>query len=188
MVLVLAGCETPPPSPTVLVCREGVNCAQQPRGTVTYDAAQAVPDRDPEGRIAALEVLAKEDPTAAYDLALRLFRGDGFPRDSYQALQWMRSAAERGDQRAQLALGRLYMSGLEEMGQDLNEADVWLGLAAGRGNAEAKRLLAEVTQAREDDAYLRRRIAVWQQATRNDWYNGWTYRWSWNGRNRRWQY
>ncbi|MCK5437659.1 MAG: sel1 repeat family protein, partial [Desulfobulbaceae bacterium] len=98
--------------------------------------SKAVPDADPEGRIPALEALAQQDPRAAYDLGLRFFRGDGVRQDSYQAIQWMRNAAERGDIDAQKALGRLYLTGLEEMGSDPQEAEKWLRIAAGRGDKE----------------------------------------------------
>ncbi|WP_205624888.1 tetratricopeptide repeat protein [Geminicoccus roseus] len=170
------------------VCREGSGCAEQPRDLTTFDPSEAVPDRDPDGRIAALEELAATDPSAAYDLALRLFRGDGFPRDSYKALQWMRRAAERGDVRAQLALGRVYMGGLEEMGPDLKEADTWLSLAAAAGDPEAKELQAEVQDALADETYYQDRYGYWRDAAYAGWYRGWRYGWIWSPRWHRWYY
>ena len=101
--------------------------------------------------ITTLQELAKNDPKAAYDLSLRYFRGDGIPQDSYQALLTMRDAAESGLLEAQKALGRLYLTGLEEMGSDLNEAHKWLSIAAGRGDKEAVDLLEKVTSARKSD-------------------------------------
>lgn len=101
--------------------------------------------------LSTLQELATKDPRAAYDLSLRYFRGDGVPQDSYQALQTMRTAAERGLLDAQKALGQLYLTGLEEMGSDLNEAHKWLSIAAGRGDKEASDLLEEVTSARAND-------------------------------------
>ena len=53
-----------------------------------------------------------------------------------QALEQWRSAADAGDDRAMLALGRLYVQGLGAP-QDFVEAHKWLNLAASRGNAEA---------------------------------------------------
>jgi TPR repeat protein len=88
----------------------------------------------------------EKDPRAAYDLGLRYFRGDGVRQDSYQALKWMRDAAERGYLKAQTAVGRLYLMGLEEMGSDPAEAEKWLSIAAGRGDKEAKTLLAQATR------------------------------------------
>ncbi|MYD95039.1 MAG: hypothetical protein F4Y02_15415 [Chloroflexi bacterium] len=52
------------------------------------------------------------------------------------ALEHWRSAAGAGDERAMLALGRLYVQGLGAP-QDFVEAHMWLNLAASRGNAEA---------------------------------------------------
>lgn len=179
----LTGCSGPSQPQTVTVC-QGNACRQQDAAVVTHDPAQAVPDSDPDGRIASLQALATEQPSAAYDLGLRLYRGDGVPQDSYQALRWMRDAAERGDRRAQTALGRLYFTGLQEMGQDLQEAEHWLTLAAGRGDTEAAALLADVRRARADNVAFRRRLAELRAATAYDWASGWAYRWYWDPRSR----
>ncbi len=183
----LVGCATPPApeSNTVRLC-DSSGCEEVDKSTARFDPSSTVPDADPEGRMPALEQLAKEDPRAAHDLALRLFRGDGVRRNSYQALQWMRDAAERGDLGAQKALGRLYLTGLEEMGSDPREAEKWLSIAAGRGDKEAEELLVEASAARqnEDAAYqLRTR---WQPVFYNSWYSGYRYYWRW--RNGRWVY
>ena len=53
-----------------------------------------------------------------------------------EALKQWQSAASDGDDRAMLALGRLYQRGLGAP-QDFVEAHKWLNLAASRGNAEA---------------------------------------------------
>lgn len=106
---------------------------------------------DPQISIPALQELAAKDPRAAYDLSLRYFRGDGVAQDSYLALQTMRDAGERGVLEAQKALGQLYMTGLEEMGSDLQEAQKWLSIAASRGDKEASQLLEKVTSARENE-------------------------------------
>jgi TPR repeat protein len=95
-------------------------------------------------------------PEAQYNLALMLFRGDGVARQPYQALQWMRRAGRNGVLAAQKAVGRLYMTGLEEMGQDLQEAQAWLSLAAGRGDAEARRWLGQVQQALDAERHANR--------------------------------
>jgi TPR repeat protein len=60
----------------------------------------------------------RQDPRAAYDLGLKYFRGDGLRQDSYPALKWMREAAEHGNLKAQKVIGRVYLTGLEEMGPD----------------------------------------------------------------------
>ncbi len=183
----LVSCATPtaPNKDTVRLCDSG-GCEEVDKNTARFDPSRSVPDADPEGRIPALEALAKEDPRAAHDLALRLFRGDGVRKDSYKALQWMRDAAERGDLGAQKAVGRVYLTGLEEMGSDPREAETWLTIAAGRGDEEAAQLLIEATEARknEDAAYqLRTR---WQPVFYNYWYSGYPYYWRW--RNGVWVY
>ena len=53
-----------------------------------------------------------------------------------EALTQWRAAADAGDQRAMLALGRLYVQGLGVL-QDYVEAHKWLNLAASRGEAAA---------------------------------------------------
>lgn len=81
----------------------------------------------------------------------------------------MRDAGERGELRAQLAVGRFYLMGLEEMGSDPAEAEKWLSMAAGRGDREAGKLLAEAQSAKKSD----RQYYEWRQANRNVWYGWW---------------
>lgn len=175
------GCATAPaPDSNMVRLCDSSGCEEVDKSTARFDPSSTVPDADPEGRMPALEKLAEEDPRAAHDLALRLFRGDGVRRDSYQALQWMRDAAERGDLGAQKAVGRLYLTGLEEMGSDPREAEKWLTIAAGRGDKEAEELLVEASAARknEDAAYqLRTR---WRPVFYNSWYSGYRYYWRWS--------
>ena len=139
----------------VRVCTQDEGCTDMARSEVGRNQP-AEPMTQEEVRIAALEKQAKEDPRAAFDLGLRFFRGDGISRDTYKAITWMRSAAERGHTRAQVALGRFYLSGVEEMGADPAEAESWLSAAAGKGDAEAAKLLAEAQKAKADDVAYRR--------------------------------
>ena len=151
------------------------------KGTFNALAVQSLAGGDPaaERRLSALQSLARKDPRAAYDLGLRLFRGDGVRQDSYQALQWMRDAAERGDLEAQKAVGRLYLTGLEEMGSDPREAEKWLGIAAGRGDEEAKKLLAEARILKRSEFEYRRWVDHWRGVFYGYWYNGYPYRAYW---------
>lgn len=183
----LVGCaSTPPPAGNTIRLCDTNGCEEVDKSTARFDPSSTVPDADPEGRIPALEEMARKDPRAAHDLALRLFRGDGVRRDSYKALQWMRDAAERGDLGAQKAVGRLYLTGLEEMGSDPREAEKWLTIAAGRGDEEAATLLVEATEGRknEDAAYEMR--TRWRPVFYNSWYSGYRYYWRW--RNGGWVY
>lgn len=178
LAVVLAGCQSEPQKDTMRVC-DSTGCSDRPTDSASYDPSTAVPDDDPDGRVAALEELARQDPRAAYDLGLRFFRGDGVRQDSYRALQWMRDAAERGDLNAQKAVGRLYLTGLEEMGSDPREAEKWLTIAAGRGDKEAAKLLKEATAARmNEDAWYRWR-SHWQPVFYRYWYSGYPYNWYW---------
>lgn len=179
-----ASCAWADSGKTIRICDE-TGCSDRPRDYSTFDPAA---DDHPEEtrRIEALTSLARKDPGAAYDLGLRFFRGDGVRQDSYAALKWMRDAAERGDLEAQLAVGRFYLMGLEEMGSDPAEAEKWLSIAAGRGDKEAKKLLAEARKARRDEAAYHR----WVGTYRPYWYGYWSthypYRWVW--RHGGWQY
>ncbi len=163
--------------PTIRIC-DDTGCSERPRNSASFDPAAS---SDPEGdrRLVALAAMAEQDPRAAYDLGLRHFRGDGVRQDSYQAIRWMRSAGERGDARAQLALGRFYLMGLQEMGADPIEAERWLGLAASGGDAEARELLEQARSARRDERAYHR----WREAHRHAWHGWWArgypYHWYW---------
>ena len=80
-----------------------------------------------------------------------------------EALTQWRSAANDGDRRAMLALGRLYVQGLGVL-QDYVEAHKWLNLAASRGEAaaleERDALAAKMTPAQM--AAAQERAAAWR--------------------------
>ncbi|WP_323120271.1 tetratricopeptide repeat protein [Burkholderia alba] len=179
IVLALAACaQNPSSSPTVRICDDR-GCAERPKNQAAYEAADSTPERPVDPRIAALKASAETEPRAAYDLGLRYFRGDGVRQDSYQALVWMRKAAEGGDLQAQKALGTFYLFGLEEMGADPREAEKWLSIAAGRGDKESKKLLAQATAAKQADADDYK----WRTEMRNlyygYWYSGYPYQGYW---------
>ena len=78
----------------------------------------------------------------------------------------------------QLALGRLYLMGFEEMGPDPAEAEAWLSRAAAKGNKEAAALIPQAQAAKKDEqaAYQVR------EAYRKSWYawySGYPYYWVW---------
>lgn len=171
-LLSLAACaHTPPPSTTVRICDDR-GCADRLKDQMAFDAKDVAPD-DP--RIAALKEVAKKEPKAAYDLGLRYFRGDGVRQDSYQALTWMREAAEHGNLAAQKALGAFYLFGLEEMGSDPSEAEKWLSIAVSRGDKESEKLLDEARKAKQSavDDYQWR--AQWRSTYYGYWYSGYPY-------------
>lgn len=177
--IVAVACTQPPPKDTIRLCDEN-GCVDRPRSYAGYDSSKVFPDEDPDGRIAALKQLGEKDARAAYDLGLRFFRGDGIPQDSYQALAWMRKAAEGGNLEAQKALGRLYLTGLEEMGSDAREAEKWLAIAADRGDKSSEKLLVQARAAKKkDEAYWRWRNH-WRHVFYGYWHSGYPYRSYWH--------
>ncbi|MBN8892625.1 MAG: sel1 repeat family protein [Rhodospirillales bacterium] len=88
---------------------------------------------------------------AQYNLGLLYYRGEGVQQRLFDALQWMRRGARGGYVPARKAVGRLYMTGLDTMGQDLTEARVWLTLAAGKGDREARQWIAEIDRAEQQE-------------------------------------
>ena len=86
-----------------------------------------------------------------------------------EALSQWRSAADEGDRRAMLALGRLHLEGLGVL-QDYVEAHKWLNLAASRGEAaalgERDALAAKMTPAQI--ATAQERAAAWRPGGRSD--------------------
>ena len=84
-----------------------------------------------------------------------------------EALSQWRVAANEGDRRAMLALGRLYLQGLGVL-QDYVEAHKWLNLAASRGEAaalaERDALSAKMTPAQM--ATAQERAAAWRPGGR----------------------
>lgn len=187
--MILMACTSSVPKTDLVRICDSSGCSDRPSNYISNNSSSAVSNEE-KARIAALEAVARKDPRAAYDLGLRYFRGDGVRQDSYQALQWMREAAERGDLNAQKALGRLYLTGLEEMGADYREAEKWLHMAASRGDKEAEQLLAEAAQfasaqRRSDEAY-HRWVNRWQPVFYRGWYHGYPYLGTW--RNGYWYY
>jgi len=184
--LIIIGCSQNRLQPeTIRIC-DASGCSDRPGNYSSFVPPVKDWQDDLDKNIPALEELAHKDPRAAYDLGLRFFRGDGVRKDSYQALQWMRNAAERGDFYAQKALGRLYLTGLEEMGSDPREAQKWLTLAAGRGDKESEKLLEEAIIARKNEESYSIWTNRWRSTFYGYWYSGYPYRYHW--RRNRWHY
>lgn len=183
-LLVLSACASSPNQQTVRVC-QGNACYDAPRSASTF-VPDPVSTPAQDQKLDALRTLAERDPRAAFDLGLRLYRGDGVVRDPHQALVWMRNAAERGNVDAQLALGRFYLAGLAEMGPDPAEASTWLELAAARGNAEAKRLLPQAKAAMAGEAERYRVRDSYKNQWQGLWGGGYAYKSYW--RDSGWQF
>ncbi len=122
--------------------------------------------------IAQLRQVAKTNPVAAYDLGLHYLKGDGVLQNSYKAIEAFRAAADRGDVKAQAALGKIYLSGLEEMGADIQQAKKWLSIAASQGDTESAKLLKELKKKEEKQASQH----IGNNGYRRDWYQHSSYR------------
>ena len=131
------------------------------RGGVPRDAAEA----------ARWFAVAAENgvPEAQYNLGLMHYRGEGVPRQLYEALKWMRQAATNGHVPAQRAVGQLYLTGLDTMGQDFQEARTWLASAASQGDRESQRLLTDLDRAMAADRDYVRRFRLLSPYTAGYW-------------------
>lgn len=154
-------------------------CSERPTSSASADYLNT-PATAKSEQILQLEKAAETEPKAAYDLALRYFRGDGVQRESYQALQWMRKAADGGLLEAQKALGGYYLSGLEEMGSDPQEAEKWLSMAAAQGDEESAALAQEAAEGKRSEAEDYRWRQQWREYYRDYWYRGYPYLGNWN--------
>lgn len=162
-------------APTMHIC-DGNGCNDRP---ANYSSLPPSAPSFEDPQISALKDLAANDSRAAYDLALRYYRGDGVRPDHYQSIQWMRKAGEMGNFEAQKALGRLYLTGLGETGADYGEAQRWLSISVSRGDKEGAQLLKDATMARraEQDDYQWRR--KWELTFTHGWQSGYRYNWNW---------
>ena len=163
-----------PQKEAIRVC-DASGCADRPHDYASFQPAPI----DPDNKFAALEALALQDPRAAYDLALRYFRGDGVPQNTYQSIKWMREAGEKGILPAQMALGRVYLTGLQEMGSDPGEAEKWLSITVNRGDTEAGPLLQQAQMAKQSEQAQYKLINQWRSVFYNNWYSGYRYQSYW---------
>ncbi|MEM9147152.1 MAG: tetratricopeptide repeat protein [Pseudomonadota bacterium] len=160
-----------PAGPGTIELCNSQGCGTAPADIATFDPSSAVEPTDPNGILPVLVAEAEADPRAAFDLGMRYMRGDGIRRDPFQALRWMHDAAEMGDLRAQSALGRIYLTGLEEMGADYNEAHKWLTVAASRGDREASELARAAQDKRAEEQAFQDALRRWREVyTKTYWY------------------
>lgn len=180
--LLLSACQqSPSNSDSVRICTEQ-GCSWRAKS----EMAAEVVTQDPAAtaQIEALQAQAETSPKASFDLGLRYFRGDGLRQDSYQALVWMRRAAEGGDLQAQKALGSFYLLGMEEMGADPIEAEKWLRMAAASGDEESRQLLSVASSAataerKSGDEYYKWKTR-WSEYYQSYWYSGYSYYGRWD--------
>lgn len=102
--------------------------------------------------LANLQQLAKQNHSGAMlQLALLRFRGEpafNVAKDETQALKLVQASAKLGDHRAEKLLSKLYFSG-QGVPLSTELGNYWLEQSASHGNADAKKLLAEIAIAQE---------------------------------------
>ncbi|HRX69779.1 MAG TPA: transglycosylase SLT domain-containing protein [Candidatus Competibacteraceae bacterium] len=87
--------------------------------------------------------LIKETPVAQVEWATRYEHGEGVPQNYERAMQLYCAAARRGHVQAQYQLGWMYANARGVARNDA-QAAAWFRLAAAKGDAPAKRMLARV--------------------------------------------
>lgn len=171
--VIFSGCSSNTKQETARFC-DTSGCSERPLSTANADYLSE-PATVKSEQIIKLEERAASDPRAAYDLALRYFRGDGIQRNSYQAIEWMRKAGYGGLLEAQKALGGYYLGGFEEMGSDPQEAEKWLSMAAAQGDQESAALLPKAAEGKRQEAENYRQREEWREYYRSYWYHTYTY-------------
>jgi len=87
---------------------------------------------------------------AEYNLGVIYLRGD-VGQDLYQGFKWTKAAADAGHPAAQKVLGRLYMTGLDTIRQNIDEATRWLEPVAAHGDREAQGWMAQIRHGQDID-------------------------------------
>ena len=119
-------------------------------------AASATVTAEPPGRVAA----ARPRPEALKP-----------PADAREAFSYYRRLALDGHAEAQFKLGELYATG-RGVGQSLNQAYLWYGMAAKAGHTQAQARQAQISanlqpaEVRQVDRYLQRNAPAASEAAR----------------------
>jgi TPR repeat protein/serine/threonine protein kinase len=87
------------------------------------------------------------DTTVGVNIGRMYANGEGIPKDPVEAVRWYRKAANAGDQYGEVHLGFMYQEG-HGVEKDINQAAMWYRKAAAQGNADATRLLKQLTGAK----------------------------------------
>jgi TPR repeat protein len=137
LTLMLAGCRTPP-AQSELIARLEKKAQARQAATVQLAATQ----------LASLRTKAEKGDTQAQFAVAEHYAIDheGMPKNSPEAVRWMRLAAEQGLDKAQLRLGWWYHGGAVAgatgvLPKDWVEAAKWYRLAAERKNGNACTML-----------------------------------------------
>jgi GAF domain len=102
------------------------------------------------GEMTAKIVPSPQNGNIEYALGLKFKRGEGFPKNESQALNWFRQAAERGHADAEYELASAAASG-RGMARDYVAAYTWYTLARVSGNAASERALNKLKRKMRKD-------------------------------------
>jgi TPR repeat protein len=155
----IGSAQTPYLSALRTLAGKGDPGAQYMLGRLYYVGIDGVEKDIPMGIALFCKAANQGDIDAEYMLGVAYSYGQGVPQNYVHAAFWYQKAASRGDEKAQLGLGELYLNGgilTEEDGpdgkskplirddgggafpQNYGLAATWLGKAAEQGNADAQ--------------------------------------------------
>lgn len=84
------------------------------------------------------------DPEGMFMLGMLQITGNGMPKDAASGLNWLKKAADKGHERAQLVLGVGMTTDMFGIPPDPQEAQFWLEKAAAQGNTQAEAALEKL--------------------------------------------
>jgi uncharacterized protein len=110
------------------------------RATDLESATRAYQQQDYATAVKEYTALAEQgNPKAQFILGKMYMLGQGVPRDSDEAIKWLKPAAAQGDADAQFFLGATYLLPQKDVGEGVK----WLRLSAEQGNQDAQLLLGK---------------------------------------------
>ena len=140
---------TTPPLMTAALVQEGADVFN---ATTPADMAPTKASRLPPATVGPYSLrlaAAQGDPSAQFEVGMRLGGAKGNATDLKESAQWYERAASNGFAMAQFRLGTLYERGIG-VAQDYARAQVWYGRAAEQGNLKAMHNLAVLVASRSD--------------------------------------
>ena len=103
-------------------------------------AKRAYHEKDYAGAGKEFTVLAEQGNSEAQLILGKMYMmGQGVPKDSDQAIKWLKAAAVQGNADAQFFLGSIYLLPQKDIGEGLK----WLRLSAEQGMQDAQYLLGK---------------------------------------------
>lgn len=138
--------DTPPLMAAALVQEGATALAEATPSAMASTEANRLPPAN-VGPYSLRLAAAQGDPSAQFEVAMRLGGAKGTEQDLKQSAQWYERAASNGFAMAQFRLATLYERGIG-VDQDFARAQVWYGRAAEQGNLKAMHNLAVLVASR----------------------------------------